>query len=141
MSARSLPLVLIVEDQPANLLLARAALERGGFAAVEAHDADEARQCLDTTRPDLILMDVGLPGQDGLSLTREFKSDALTADIPIIALTAHAMRTDEQRAREAGCDGYITKPFSPRELVKLVGEVLEACAPIALTEEELERGG
>ncbi|HLT19449.1 MAG TPA: response regulator [Thermomicrobiales bacterium] len=124
----SVPTILIVEDQPANMLLARAALQRGGYQTLEAADADEARACLEETRPDLILMDIGLPGQDGLSLTRELKDAPETADIPIVVLTAHAMRADEERARAAGCDGYLAKPFSPRELVAKVAELLETAA-------------
>lgn len=117
-------LILVVEDQPANLLLARAALERAGFQVLGAGDAVEARARLQEASPDLILMDIGLPGQDGLSLTRELKSEAQTVDIPIVALTAHAMSTDRERARAAGCDGYMSKPFSPRQLVDMVSGVL-----------------
>lgn len=117
-------LILVVEDQPANMLLARAALERAGFQVIAAGDAGEARLRLRENMPDLILMDIGLPGQDGLSLTRELKSEAETVDIPIVALTAHAMSTDRERARAAGCDGYMSKPFSPRQLVDMVSGVL-----------------
>lgn len=117
-------LILVVEDQPANLLLARAALERAGFGVLGAGDADEAKVFLQRVTPDLILMDIGLPGQDGLSFTRELKSDAQTVDIPIVALTAHAMATDRERAHAAGCDGYMSKPFSPRQLVDMVSAVL-----------------
>lgn len=116
--------VLVVEDQPANMMLARATLERNGFAVIGASDAEEARKQLESTKPHLILMDIGLPGQDGLSLTRELKADALTADIPIVALTAHAMREDERQARDAGCDGYLSKPFSPRSLAGLVERLI-----------------
>jgi CheY-like chemotaxis protein len=117
-------LILVVEDQPANLLLARSALERAGFQVIAAGDAGEARLRLQESVPDLILMDIGLPGQDGLSLTRELKSEVETVDIPIVALTAHAMSTDRERARAAGCDGYMSKPFSPRQLVDMVTGVL-----------------
>jgi two-component system cell cycle response regulator DivK len=115
----------VVEDQPANMLLARVALERAGYQVAGAANAEDARAVLRQSRPDLILMDIGLPGQDGLSLTRELKSDAHTVDIPIVALTAHAMITDRERVREAGCDGYMSKPFSPRQLVDMVTGVLQ----------------
>src|SRR5207247_11156137 len=83
--------VLIVEDNPANLLLTRAVLQRAGYRTAEAHSAEEALHLVQLAQPDLILMDVQLPGQDGLSLTRQLKADPLTAAIPIVALTAHAM--------------------------------------------------
>jgi two-component system, cell cycle response regulator DivK len=120
------PLILIVEDQPANLLLAQITMERNGFDVIAAGDADEARAHLAHVRPALILMDVGLPGQDGLSLTRELKSETRTADIPVVALTAHAMLADEQNTRAAGCDGYMSKPFRPRDLVALVESLIAA---------------
>lgn len=131
------PTILIVEDQPANMLLARAALERGGYRTLEATNAEQARACLAAARPAMILMDIGLPGQDGLSLTRELKAAPETADIPIVVLTAHAMRADEERARAAGADGYLAKPFSPRNLVALVREILENAA----TRRTLDRPG
>lgn len=117
--------ILVVEDQPANMLLARATLERAGFRVIEATDANDARLRLERIVPDLILMDIGLPGQDGLSLTREFKSDRDLAGIPIVALTAHATLADQERASAAGCDGYLSKPFSPRELVDVVTGQIE----------------
>lgn len=126
-------MILVVEDQPANMLLARATLERSGFRVIEATDANEARLRLERVEPDLILMDIGLPGQDGLSLTREFKASGALAAIPIVALTAHATSADEERARAAGCDGYISKPFSPRDLVDVVTKLIEKAnrGPIA----------
>ena len=114
--------VLIVEDNPANLLLARAVLQRAGYRTAEAHSAEEALDLVRTGRPDAILMDVQLPGEDGLSLTRRLKADPSTAAIPIVALTAHAMPEDRARAEAAGCDGYIAKPFSPRHLLAKVRE-------------------
>lgn len=111
------PVILVVEDNVANLLLARTILERAGFQTATAQSAEEAKQQLQEITPDLVLMDVGLPGQDGLSLTRELKSTAQTAAIPIVALTAHAMQSDQERAFAAGCDGYVSKPFKARHLL------------------------
>lgn len=123
-TSRKSSTILVVEDQPANLLLARASLVRAGFRVVEATNADEARMQVDEQTPDLILMDIGLPGQDGLSLTRELKSNGQLAGVPIVALTAHATTEDQLRARAAGCDGFVSKPFSPRHLVDVVAELL-----------------
>jgi CheY-like chemotaxis protein len=119
-------LVLIVEDNPANLLLARVMLERSGWQISEARSADEARQTLQTTTPDIILMDVGLPGQDGLSLTSELKSATDTSAIPIVALTAHAMQSDREKALAAGCDGYLSKPFKAQQLRDEIARVLQS---------------
>lgn len=118
--------VLIVEDNPANLLLARAMLERTGCQVIEARSADEARRSLQRVTPDVILMDVGLPGQDGLSLTRELKAMAETAVIPIVALTAHAMQRDRDRALAAGCDGYLSKPYTLQQLRDEITRVVQA---------------
>lgn len=118
--------VLIVEDNPANLLLARVMLERSGWRISEARSADEARLALQCATPDIILMDVGLPGQDGLSLTTELKTATDTRAIPIIALTAHAMQSDRERAYAAGCDGYLSKPFKAQQLRDEIARVLDA---------------
>jgi CheY-like chemotaxis protein len=120
--------VLIVEDNPANLLLARVMLERSGWRIREARSADEAKLVLQSAMPDLILMDVGLPGQDGLSLTSELKSAPATCAIPIVALTAHAMQSDRERAFAAGCDGYLSKPFKAQQLRDEIARVLQASA-------------
>jgi CheY-like chemotaxis protein len=110
----SAPLFLIVEDNAINLELARDLLELEGFQVLSARDAVEgcrlARQC----QPDLILMDISLPGMDGLAATRQLKGDPATAGIPVVALTAHAMRGDEPAALLAGCDGYLSKPINTR---------------------------
>lgn len=116
--------VLVVEDHPANLLLVRVMLERAGCHVEEVRSADEARQALKAATPDIILMDVGLPGEDGLSLTRELKATAETASIPIVALTAHAMQRDRERALAAGCDGYLAKPFKAQQLWDAITRVL-----------------
>lgn len=120
------PLALIVEDNPANLMLARAILERSGFRIEEARSAEEARDRLQAIRPDVILMDIQLPGEDGLSLTREIKAGAFTVAIPIIAVTAHAMKEDEALILAAGCDGYVTKPIDTRMLAAQVRAIMDS---------------
>jgi CheY-like chemotaxis protein len=107
-------LILLVEDNEANQMLARAVLELEGFEVRVAGSADEARTELRASTPRLILMDVQLPGEDGLSLTRELKADPATAAIPVVALTAHAMSGDRALAVHAGCQGYIAKPIDTR---------------------------
>ena len=109
-------LILVVEDNEANQMLARAVLELEGFDVRIAGDAIEAREQLREATPSLILMDIQLPGQDGLSLTRELRDDPATASIPIVALTAHAMTGDKGTAIRAGCAGYIAKPIDTRTL-------------------------
>lgn len=107
-------LILIVDDNEANQLLVGTVLELEGFRVELAGSAIEAIERLRTAMPDLILMDVQLPGQDGLSLTRELKGDPQTARFPIVALTAHAMKGDREEALAAGCVGYIAKPIDTR---------------------------
>jgi CheY-like chemotaxis protein len=103
--------ILLVEDNEANQMLARAVLELEGFEVRVAGSAEEARAELLSGSPSLILMDVQLPGEDGLSLTRALKADPATASIPVVALTAHAMSGDRALAIHAGCEGYIAKPI------------------------------
>ena len=107
-------LILLVEDNEANQMLASAVLELEGFEVHVAGSAVEALDQITEGMPDLILMDVQLPGQDGLSLTRQLKNDPATAAIPIVALTAHAMSGDRATALGAGCAGYISKPIDTR---------------------------
>jgi CheY-like chemotaxis protein len=107
-------LVLVVEDNEANQLLARAVLEREGYRVELAGGADEALEKVGKTPPSFVLMDIQLPGQDGLSLARQIKAAPSTAHIPIIALTAHAMRGDREATIAAGCAGYIAKPIDTR---------------------------
>lgn len=106
--------ILLVEDNASNSKLARILLEREGHEVRTAADADEALAVLQRFAPQLILMDIQLPGMDGLTLTRKLKADARTRDIPVVAMTAYAMKGDESRALEAGCQGYITKPIDTR---------------------------
>jgi CheY-like chemotaxis protein len=117
-------LVLVVEDNEANQLLARSVLEREGYMVEVAGAADEALNKLAERLPNLILMDVQLPGQDGLSLTRALKADPNTANIPVIALTAHAMTGDREQTIAAGCAGYIAKPIDTRTLGQQIREIL-----------------
>ena len=107
-------LILLVEDNEANQMLASAVLELEGFEVHVAGSAVEALDQITVRMPDLILMDVQLPGQDGLSLTRQLKTDPAMAAIPIVALTAHAMSGDRATALGAGCAGYISKPIDTR---------------------------
>jgi len=104
-------IVLLVEDNPVNRKLARNVLRSQGFEVWEATTGEEALKLLARQRPDLILMDLQLPGMDGLDVTRRVKAEPETADLPVVALTAHVRQADEQKARQAGCVGYITKPI------------------------------
>jgi CheY-like chemotaxis protein len=117
-------LILIVDDHPINLKLASEVLQFAGYDVLRATDADQALLVLQRARPDLILMDISLPGMNGLELTRKLKADEATRQIRIVALTASAMKGDDQKAREAGCDGYITKPIDTRRLPLQVAEYL-----------------
>ena len=121
-------LILVVDDNEGGLLLAGAVLQREGFRVDSAGSSEEVVERLKVRTPDLILMDVQLPGQDGLSLTRQLKADPATAAIPIVALTAHAMATDREQAMAAGCIGYISKPIETRTLGDQVRGFLGAAA-------------
>jgi CheY-like chemotaxis protein len=116
--------ILIVDDNPANLKLVRVLLSAEGYEIRCAADAEEALAILTEFRPRLILMDLQLPGMDGLTLTRKLKAAPESRHIPILALTAYAMKGDEQKAREAGCDGYITKPIDTRRLPQEIAQFL-----------------
>ena len=116
--------ILVIEDNSANMMLVVAVLERAGFRVAQATSAEEARRLIETLRPDVILMDIQLPGQDGLSLTRELKTNLATAHIPIIALTAHAMKGDEVQAMAAGCDAYVAKPINTHTFAAVVAQFL-----------------
>ena len=120
-----MPTILVVDDNPTNLKLASDVLEFAGYRVLKAADAEEAQVLLGHTQPNLIFMDLALPGMDGLTLTRKLKAGPLTKHIRIIALTAFAMKGDDQKAREAGCDGYISKPIDTRKLPEQVAEFLQ----------------
>jgi CheY-like chemotaxis protein len=106
--------ILVVDDNPTNLKLVMCVLELEGYRVDQAIDAEQALVFLRDIVPDLIFMDISLPGMDGLTLTRKLKDQDRFKHIPIVALTAFAMKGDEERAREAGCDGYIAKPIDTR---------------------------
>ena len=111
---------LIVEDNPLNLELARDILEIDGYEVLAAGDAAECFAILAAHRVDVILMDIQLPGTDGLQITRELRANSATRDLVIVAMTAHAMPEDAQRVAAAGCDGYLVKPISSRTLADQV---------------------
>jgi two-component system, cell cycle response regulator DivK len=117
--------VLIVEDNPANMTLATFLVKSAGHAVITATDAEAGLTLARSERPDLILMDIQLPGMDGLEATLLLKHDDATRAIPVIALTALAMKGDEERIRAAGCDGYIAKPLAYRELLAIISAHLE----------------
>jgi CheY-like chemotaxis protein len=111
------PLILVVEDDPSSRLLATAALEGDGFAVDAAESAEEARMLISKRKPQLILMDIQLPGMNGLEYTKELTSHPATAAIPVIALTAQSMPLYERAARAAGCEGFIGKLSGPAVLI------------------------
>lgn len=117
--------ILVVDDNPTNLKLASELLEFEGYTVACAVNAEEALEVVERGPPDLILMDIALPGMDGLALTRRLKADARTRHIRIIVLTASAMRGDAQKAHDAGCDGYVTKPFDTRRMTQMVADFLQ----------------
>jgi CheY-like chemotaxis protein len=108
--------IFIVDDNPVNLKLASSVLEMEGYVVETAVDAEQAQELLKRATHDLILMDIALPGMDGLTLTRKLKEDERLKHIPVVAMTAFAMKGDEQKAFDAGCAGYITKPIDTRKL-------------------------
>ena len=112
--------VLAVEDNAANMELVHELLTLAGYRVLTAATAERAIELASTNKPDLVLMDIGLPGMDGLEATRRLKRNPKTAAIPIVCLTAHAMHGDEARARSAGCDGYLTKPLDARSFADTV---------------------
>lgn len=120
--------ILIVDDNQTNLTLLEYLLRANGYTVKTALDEVQMRAALATFRPRMILMDVQLPGKDGLELTRELKAAPETKDILIIAVTASAMRGDEERTRAAGCDGYISKPIDTRALPGMLARMLSGGA-------------
>ncbi|MDA8092806.1 MAG: response regulator [Betaproteobacteria bacterium] len=123
--------ILVVEDNPANMRLAALVLEKAGHQVLQAYEAESGLQAARTDRPELILMDIQLPGMDGLTATRLLKADPQTADIRIIALTAFAMKGDEEKMRAAGCDGYVAKPIRYKELISAIDQLLNGRSPPA----------
>jgi two-component system, cell cycle response regulator DivK len=123
--------ILIIEDNPANMKLASLLLEKAGHAVLRAADAEAGLALSRSNQPDLILMDIQLPGMDGLAATVLLKQDPATAAIPIIALTAMAMKEDEEKTRVAGCDAYIAKPLRYQELYAAIDTLLPKREPQA----------
>jgi CheY-like chemotaxis protein len=121
--------ILIVDDNTQNLKLARVVLANEGFDVYTASNAEDALQLLRTVTPRLILMDIQLPGMDGLELTRRLKADPATRAVRVIALTAYAMKGDDEKAFAAGCDGYITKPIDVERLPVVVSSYLAERSP------------
>lgn len=124
-----MPTILLVEDNEDNLRIYSTILTYSGFQVLEATDGEMGLATARAERPDLILMDVSIPKVDGWEATRQLKADAATRHIPVIALTAHALASDRERALEVGCDGYIPKPAEPRAVVAEVQRVLGISSP------------
>jgi CheY-like chemotaxis protein len=121
--------ILVVDDNPQNLKLIRVLLTGEGYAVRTAADAEEALRLLEGYAPRLILMDLQLPGMDGLELTRRLKADPRRRGVLVVALTAYAMKGDEEKARAAGCEGYVTKPIDTEGLPRLLARLLAAPPP------------
>ena len=121
--------ILVIEDNPANLKLASLLLRNAGHVVLSATDAESGLALVRVELPDLVLMDIQLPGMDGLAATRELKNDPATAAIPVVALTALAMKDDKEKSELAGCDAYIIKPLRYKELYATIDRLLYARNP------------
>jgi len=124
--------VLVVEDNPANMKLTSLLLHNAGHSVLSAVDAETGLRLARAEQPDLILMDIQLPGMDGLTATTILKGDPATASIPVIALSALAMKADEERSQTAGCDAYIAKPLRYRGLYAVLDRLLSEPQPTAM---------
>ena len=120
--------ILVVEDQEDNRQILRDLLANAGYEMIEADDGEKAVAAALREHPDLILMDIQLPEMDGYEATRRIRAVPELAKVPIIAVTSYALSGDEAKTREAGCDGYIAKPFSPRQLLAKIREFLPDAA-------------
>jgi two-component system, cell cycle response regulator DivK len=116
--------ILVIDDNPVNLRLAAEVLRSEGHRVLRAEDAEEALALLDLQLPDLVLTDIALPGIDGLELTRRIRADPRLRNLPVVALTASAMKGDEKRVLAAGCDAYISKPLDTRQLNLRISAIL-----------------
>ena len=116
--------ILVVEDHEDNRRILRDLLSATGYEMIEAEDGAQGVAAAKAERPDLILMDIQLPVLDGYEATRKIKADPALADIPIIVVTSYALSGDEGKAQAAGCDAYVTKPYSPRQLLATIREFL-----------------
>lgn len=121
--------VLIVDDNALNLRLMEVLLRKEGYVIRTAVSASEAVEMLRDFRPRLILMDLQMPGMDGIEATRRLKADPVTADIPVLAVTAYAMKGDDRKALEAGCWGYVTKPIDTRQFPRIVANAIASAWP------------
>ncbi len=130
MSKRSL--ILVVEDNPTNQLLTTMVLNRDGFETAVADSAEDALVFIKSRRPDLILMDVQLPGMDGLTFASSLRSIPEAAGVPVVALTSHAMRGDRERAIAAGCVGYLSKPIDTRTLSDELRALIKPSQPASV---------
>jgi len=118
--------ILVIEDHPINLKLASSLLHKAGHQVIEAREAETGIARARAEQPDLILMDIQLPGMDGMEAIRLLKADVMTANIPIVALTAFAMKGDEEKMLAAGCDGYVAKPIRYKELLATIASFQSA---------------
>ena len=116
--------ILVVEDNELNMKLVKGLIKIGKYRMLEAIDAESGIEQIREQRPDLVLMDIQLPGMDGLSATKIIKEDPSLKDIPIVALTSYAMQGDEEKALEAGCTGYIAKPIDTRKFLETISKYL-----------------
>ena len=117
--------ILVVEDQEDNRQILRDLLANAGYEMIEAEDGSKAIELAASHRPDLILMDIQLPLVDGYEATRRLKADPSLMNIPIIVVTSYALSGDEEKARQAGCDAYVAKPYSPRALLAKIREYVQ----------------
>ena len=120
--------IVIIEDNPSNMKLAVFLLNSAGHEVLQATDAESGLALIRAEMPAMVLMDIQLPGMDGLAATRQIKADPAIAHIPVIALTSHAMKGDEATILAAGCDGYLPKPFHHKELTEIVEKILAGTA-------------
>ena len=121
--------ILVIEDNQMNMMLVRDLLQLEGYTVLEAMDAEKGLQMARENLPDLILMDIQLPGMDGLEATRIICQDPVLKNVPVVALTSYAMKGDEQMARDAGCIGYIAKPVDTRSFNDTVSDYLNSDRP------------
>lgn len=117
--------ILVIEDQEDNRRIVRDLVTANGYELLEATTGEEGLEMAQRERPDLILMDIQLPGMDGYEVTRRVKANAALKKIPVIAVTSYALSGDDKKAFAAGCDGYVTKPYSPRVLLAKIKEHLQ----------------
>ena len=117
--------ILVIEDNELNMKLVRSLLKMGNYDVIEAIDAEKGMQLARKNHPDLILMDIQLPGMDGLSATKILKADPVLQEIPIVALTSHAMEGDDKKALDVGCNGYIAKPIDTKNFLTTIGQFIQ----------------